>query len=147
MMKKKFICIISLILLIISGILILAGTDEVEQCFKRGIKYTNEEKYDKAIQEFTRVITGDKDYANAYLGLGIVYAHKKRDKEAVELLKKAIELGPEKKMAYFILARVYEKLEEDENAIQTWEKFLTLDPEEKYIKIANRHLKRLKAKK
>lgn len=97
--------------------------DETEKHFKRGVEYTNVEKYDKAIQEFTRVITSDKNYDSAYLALGVVYAHKKMDREAAELLKKAIELEPKERMAYFVLARVYEKLEENENAIQTWENF------------------------
>lgn len=53
--------------------------------------------YDKAIQEFTQIITSDKDYANAYLALGIVYINKKMESEAVMLLERAIELGPKKK--------------------------------------------------
>jgi len=147
-MRKKIVKAIPLTLLIISGILIWGRTDdEIEQHFKRGVEYTNLGKYDKAIQEFTSVITNDKDYADAYLALGIVYVQKKMDREAVELLKKATELNPKEKMAYFILARVYEKIEENENAIQIWEKFLTLKPEDKYVKIAEKHLKRLRAKK
>jgi len=146
-MRKKIICLVFLTLLIIPLMLILARTDEINQYFKRGVEYTNQEKYDKAIKEFTQVITNDKDYANAYLGLGIVYVHKKMNREAIELLKKAIELDPKENMAYFMLARVYEKLEEDKNAIQLWEKFLTLKPEEKYVQMAEKHLKRLRAKK
>jgi len=143
-MKKKIISFMSL--LIISGMLILARTDELNQYFKRGIDYTNQGEYDKAIKEFTKVITNDRNYSDAYLGLGVVYVHKGMNREAVELLKKAIELDPNKKMAYFVLARVYEQLEDDRNAIQTWEKFLSLNPEEKYVKIAEKHLERLKSK-
>lgn len=147
-MRKNIIRAIPLTVLIILGILIWGRTDdEIGQHFKQGVEYTNLGKYDKAIQEFTSVITNDKDYANAYLGLGIVYVQKKMNREAVELLKKAIELNPKEKTAYFILARVYEKIEENENAIQVWEKFLILKPEDKYVKIAEKHLKRLKAKK
>jgi len=146
-MRKKIICLVFLTLLIIPLMLILARTDEINQYFKRGVEYTNQEKYDKAIKEFTQVITNDKDYANAYLGLGIVYVHKKMNREDIELLKKAIELDTKENMDYFMLARVYEKLEEDKNAIQLWEKFLTLKPEEKYVQMAEKHLTRLRSKK
>ncbi|MFN3966463.1 MAG: tetratricopeptide repeat protein [Endomicrobiia bacterium] len=143
-MRKKL--IVFLTLFVALGVLISLVADEVDQHFKQGIDYTNKGEYDKAIKEFTQVITKDKNYSEAYLGLGIVYIHKGMDKEAVELLKKAIELDPNKKMAYFILARVYEKLEDDKNAIQTWEKFIALNPEEKYLKIAEKHLERLESK-
>ncbi len=143
-MRKTTISFVTL--LIISGMLVFAWTDELDKYFNRGIEYSNRGEYDKAIEEFMQVIAIDRNYSDAYLGLGIVYVHKGMDKEAVELLKKAIELDPNKEMAYFILARIYEKLEDNKNAIQTWEKFISLNPEERYIKIAEKHLERLKLK-
>ena len=103
-MKKKFIFISITVSICILGIFVFAKGDEIGKNFKKGIEYTNQGEYDKAIKEFTKVITNDKDYANAYLALGIVYINKKMDKEAVMLLKKAIELDPNNKKSYFILA-------------------------------------------
>ncbi|MFC2061590.1 tetratricopeptide repeat protein, partial [Elusimicrobiota bacterium] len=114
--------------------------------FKKGIEYTNQGKYEQAIKQFTQVITGDSDYANAYLALGIVYINKEMENEAVALLKKAAELDPANKKTYFILARLYEKLEDDNLAIAAWEKYLSLSPEKKFEDIANRHIERLKVK-
>lgn len=148
MTKEKLIGIIIIVLLLcISGMFVLAETDEMKKIFRKGIEYTNQGKYDKAIRKFTQVITDDKDYANAYLALGIVYINKKMGSEAGELLEKAIELNPMNKKTYFILARLYEKLEEEEKAIQMWEKYLALNPDDKYAEIAQKHLKRLKDKK
>lgn len=130
----------------VSGYFIFAETGEIRKRFKRGVEYTNQEKYDKAILEFTQIITDDKDYASAYLALGIVYINKKMEKEAVVLLEKAIELAPGNKKAYFILARLHEKLENDKKAVRIWEKYLTLKPDGRHEKIAKKHLKRLNEK-
>jgi len=145
--RKKTFKIISIIALCsVSGYFIFAEAGEIRERFKKGVEYTNQEKYDKAILEFTQIITDDKDYASAYLALGIVYINKKMEKEAVVLLEKAIELNPDNKRAYFILARLHEKLEEDKKAVQLWEKYLTLKPRGRFAKIAKKHLKRLNEK-
>ncbi len=146
-MNKKPAIIIAILLLCISGMFVLAETDKIKKNFRKGIEYTNQGKYDLAIEKFTAVITSDKDYANAYLALGIVYINKKMENEAVILLEKAIELEPGNKKAHFILARLYEKLEEEEKAVKIWEKYLELNPDDKYVEIAEKHLKRLKDKK
>lgn len=145
-MRKKLVCIIAVLLLCISTILVLAETDEIRDIFRKGIEYTNQGKYDMAIQKFTQVITSDKDYANAYLALGIVYINKKMESEAVELLEMAVKLDPINEKAHFILARLYEKLEKKQKAIQVWEKYLLLTTDKKYIGIAKKHLKRLRNK-
>ena len=84
------------------------------------------------------------NYANAYLALGIVYINKQMVNEAAELLEKAVELDPINKKAHFILARLYERLENEDRAIQVWEKYILLGPDTKYMKIAKKHLERLK---
>ena len=145
--NKKMIVSFLAVISIFSGLLLFTGYgEEVNEIFSRGIKYTNRGDYDSAIREFTRVITEDTDYADAYLSLAIVYINKKMEFEAVSLLQKAIELDPENDQSYFILARLYERLEEDSKAIRTLEKFINVCSDERRIERAKRRLERLKSK-
>jgi tetratricopeptide (TPR) repeat protein len=146
--KNKNLIITVGALLVLSGISVSAqnGSGDSSPSFHRGIEYTNKGEYDRAIREFSRVITEDQDYAGAYLALAIVYVNKKMDVEAIELLKKSIDLDPNTPRSYFMLARIYERIEEDNKAIQTWEKFLSLDPKDPYASQAKKRIKRLKEK-
>jgi len=144
-MHKKYITINILLFILLSAVLIYAETsDEMKVKFRKGIEYTNEGKYDQAIQQFTQVITDNEGYAYAYMALGIVYINKKMDDEALEILNKAIELDPSNKRVHFILAKLYEKKENNQQALQLWEKYIELKPEKKFMKIAERHMKRLR---
>ena len=64
---------------IIMSVYLLAQSDDVKDMFKKGVEHTNKGEYDAAIEKFTKVITKDQDYANAYMALGIVYINKKME--------------------------------------------------------------------
>ena len=145
--NKKLTASIFTVILFFSGMFVFTTAgDEINEIFSKGIEYTNKGDYERAIREFSRVITEDSEYADAYLSLAIVYINKKMEFEAVRLLQKAIELDPNREQPYFILARVYERLEEDEKAIRTLEKFIDICSDERRIERAQRRLERLKGK-
>ncbi|MBN2406108.1 MAG: tetratricopeptide repeat protein [Elusimicrobia bacterium] len=142
---SRYVLFSSFLLITSSALYVLAGADKNRDDFCKGIDYTNQGKYDLAIQKFTEIITENKDYANAYMALGIVYINKKMPEEAVQLLEKAAELDPSNKRVFFMLARLYEKTDETK-ALATWEKYISLDPEPKFKKIARKHIDRLTGK-
>ncbi|MFW6134571.1 MAG: tetratricopeptide repeat protein [Elusimicrobiota bacterium] len=145
--NKKFLIGSGVFIFALLGFIVFAETEkEIEKSFKKGIEYSNEGKYDQAIKEFTKIITNEKDYANAYFAMGIVYINKKMENEAEKLLEKAVELDPDNSRAHFVLARLYEKLEQEEKAIKTWENYIKLSSDDKHEKIAEKHLKRLRKK-
>ncbi len=145
--KKLAVSAFVLILFTLSIFTFTGRSDEVDDSFRRGIKYTNKGDYDRAIREFTRVITEDREYADAYFSLAIAYINKKMEFEAVSLLQKAIELDPDNSRPYFVLAMLYERLEDNQKAIQTLEKFISMNPGERQLERAQKRLKRLQRQK
>lgn len=81
-----------------------------------GIRYTEEQRYDKALKSFKKAIESDPENALAHYTLGGIYTYKDMNQEAIEEYKKAIELDAAYPDPHYSLGFVYEKLGMEEEA-------------------------------
>jgi tetratricopeptide (TPR) repeat protein len=84
-----------------------------------GISYTNEQKYDEAMEAFLKAIEKNPRNTQAHYGLGGIYNYKKMLPQAEQAFKTAIQLDPTHYNAYYSLGFTYElmgnKLKAEEN--------------------------------
>ncbi len=67
--------------------------------YNRGLVYQNLEKYDEAIEDYTKAIHLDPDFALAYNNRGVVYHNLEKYDEAIEDYTEAIRLDPDLALA------------------------------------------------
>jgi len=96
----------------------------------RGMELYFEEKYEKAIAEFTKAIKLDPDYADAYSNRGGAYAAIEQYDLAIADYNKAIELDPEDADAYMYRGWAYTDIGQYDLAIADYNKAIELDPED-----------------
>jgi tetratricopeptide (TPR) repeat protein len=94
--------------------------------FEKGLKYSINKEYDKAITEYLESLKYNPDAPVVHTNLGFAYFDKGNLDMAIEEQKKAIESNPEDSNAYYGLALAYERKGEKEKAIKTWEEFIKL---------------------
>lgn len=106
--------IIKLSILILIGFMFSCqNKDEnktAQEYISAGIRYTEEQKYNKAIASFKKAIEKEPDNALAHYTLGGMYTLKDRNEDAIEEYKKAIELDPGYPDPHYSLGFVYEKV-------------------------------------
>lgn len=85
-----------------------------------GVKFTEQQKYNKAISSFKKAITTDPTNPLAHYSLGGIYTMKDMNEKAIEEYKKAIELDPLYSDPHYSLGFVYEKLKKEKEAKQEY---------------------------
>jgi len=80
---------------------------EALSSFKKGIKLTDENNLDEAIQAFHKATELKADFVEAYVNLGSLLYQQKKDDEAEKVLLKALELKPEESKGKEMLADIY----------------------------------------
>jgi len=125
-----------LILLAVCGGMMFGQT--VDDYGERGVTFMDQGKYDKAIQEFTRVIQLDPNIWQAYLYRGIAYCFKDnpdRDRGIADLTQ-ALRLSPSNKaieenlaMAYYDRGLFYFNNKNYDKTIADFTEAIRLDPE------------------
>jgi len=143
MIKKRLVVFLISIFLVLLFFSRGICKTEANGHFEKGVDYINQGDYQRAIEEFNRVISIDSEYVDAYCGIGIAYLNQKKYKEAIEAFEKATVLGPDKPIAYYLLGKAYEEIMNYEKAISAWNKFLTLRPGGKRARRLRKHIKRL----
>lgn len=97
-----------------------------------GIRYTEQQKYDRAISSFKKAIKADPNSALAHYTLGGIYTFKDLNEKAIQEYKKAIEIDPGYPDPHYSLGFVYEKLGKEKEANQEYLLFDMLKgPDEK----------------
>jgi len=96
--------------------------------FERGIEHRNNEDYDKAIEEFTKVIKFDSNNAVAYSCRGDSYRMINEYDQAIADLNTAIILDKNDAVAYARRGEAYRGKEQYSQAIHDFNEAITLDP-------------------
>ena len=102
-----------------------------EELFKQGVEFVKQEKWDEAIETFTRFIQeypNDSSCAIAYNNRGRAYRGKGDYDRAIEDYNKAIELNPNFTAAYTNRGAAYNNEDEYDLAIEDLNKAIELDP-------------------
>ena len=74
--------------------------------FKKGVKFSRENKLEEAIQSFQKAVEIKEDFVEAYVNLGAFLFQQQKDDEAEKVLLKALELRPEESKPKEILAAI-----------------------------------------
>jgi len=94
-----------------------------------GIKHYKNNDYDKAIEEFRRVIDQYPDYKEAHSILGNAYFRNKMYKEAEVEYRMVKEIDPNDVTAYENMGVIYANRGEYEQAVSQWQKVIELNPD------------------
>jgi len=94
----------------------------------RGIAYAKLNKYEQAIEDFSKAIELNPDDAEAYYNRGLAYAKLNEHEQAIEDYGKAIKLNPNYAEAYNNRGVAYAKLNEHEQAIKDYDETIKLNP-------------------
>ncbi len=96
--------------------------------FHFGNLYAKDEKYDKAISEYTKAAALDPQNANTYENLAVVYAKINRMDEAIKTMRIAIQLRPTDADKYATLGIIYHANNESAKAIAQYVYAARLNP-------------------
>lgn len=107
------------------------GGNKVSQStnfFNQGMTYSKEKQWDKAIAEYTKALTLNPGYAEAYLRRGLAY-HEKGDIDlSIADYTKAIEIKHTYFSAYYARGLAFIKIKKLNDAISDFTKTLELKP-------------------
>ena len=91
-----------------------------------GISYTNEQKYDKALEAFLKAVEKNPKNTKAHYGLGGIYNYKKMLPQAEQSFKTAIQLDPTHYNAYYSLGFTYDLMGNKTKAEENFQRYREL---------------------
>lgn len=101
--------------------------DARERLLKNGIKYYKNRNYDKAIEEFKKVIGLHPDFKVAHSLLGNAYFRNKMFEQAATTYGRVKQLDPNDVTAYENMGVIYANRGQYQEAIREWQKVLELN--------------------
>jgi Tfp pilus assembly protein PilF len=96
--------------------------------YTRAIDKFNKQDYQAALTDFTQVITGGLESADAYYNRGVTYAALNNNKAALADFQKALALDPTHAMAYSNRGNVRYQLKDTQGALEDYNQALTFNP-------------------
>ena len=99
-----------------------------------GIRYYKNKEYEKAIDEFQKVIETYPDYKEAHSILGNAYFRIRKYDEASSAYQRVRQLDPKDETAYENMGVIYANRGEYKQALGEWKRVLELNPERTDIK-------------
>ncbi|MDR0537347.1 MAG: tetratricopeptide repeat protein, partial [Tannerellaceae bacterium] len=106
-----------------------ANPDDAKTYFSRGLFYSMEQEYAKAIADYSKAIELNPDFTNAYYVRGSFYSMEQEYAKAIKDYSKAIELKPDFTDAYYDRGLSYFYLNEYDKAIADYSKAIELNPD------------------
>jgi protein O-GlcNAc transferase len=115
-----------------------------EETFKSGVTALNANKFDEAIDLFSKTVKAKPDHYMAYNNLGNAYMNKNNKEKAADAYNAALKIKPDSSEAYFNLGMVYANMKKYAEAADSFKKFSNLKPNESdgyhYQGVANMRL-------
>lgn len=157
-MKKGFVCVLAMLLLMGRETWCSAENGKADALFQESITLFSQGKYAQAKDKFEELIAYKQYSGNieAHFDLGMIYYLLKIYDKAITEFTKVVEIDNNSNLPYYYLGMLYEaKLlhEKDESkaleiknkAIGSWSTFIQKgnDLDLKYLTTAQKHLKRL----
>ena len=128
---RAHIVLLFLLLLLVDGILAgCGGSTEgtAEWHFDQGQIFTQQGRYNEAIEEYDEAIRLNPQYAEAYLGRGIAYGNLGKHERAIEDYDGAICLNPQYADAYYNRGLAFYSLDQYVQAIHDLNEAVRLNP-------------------
>lgn len=104
--------------------------NKLDKEFEKGVKLLKENKLEKALNVFNRLIELEPNCADFYSERGVVYFHMNKAKESIADMNKAVDLQPMKSYRYSSRAYILGHFKDIEKAIADYKKAIELDPED-----------------
>lgn len=126
-----------------------AKLQQIEEHSYKGIIYLNDKKFDKAIEEYKKVLEIDPNLAMAHTNIAWIYIQRKKDNDfdlAMRELKEATRLDPKLMLAHRNLWWLFRIQGKTDEALKQLEKIVELEPDnpEQYINLGDSYLSDLK---
>ena len=107
--------------------------------FFRGAAYHSLEEYDEAMLDYTKAISIDEKFTDAYYNRAKIILSRKDIqnpdiKKAISDLDKALELDPKFADALYAMAAAYKKLEDYHKTLEYIERLLQISPDHVYAR-------------
>ncbi|MFP4679263.1 MAG: tetratricopeptide repeat protein [Chitinispirillaceae bacterium] len=119
-------------LLVIISLQVTAEDSEEYIHYRLAVKYKNEKKYDKSIDEFRKVLAAYPDHYNSYMHLAQIRSLQGKNQLVIDNLKKALSYNPGWSKAQKKLAEAYEADGQLQKAVQELQHYnSTSDPSER----------------
>jgi tetratricopeptide (TPR) repeat protein len=106
----------------------IEAEEDTRAYFKRGKAHLDENNYERAIADFTKVIEIDPKKAGAYLCRGIANTFKNNNDHAIADFTKVIEIDPKNAGAYWSRGCTYNRKGNFDRAIADFTKAIEIDP-------------------
>ena len=112
-------------------LLALSNINEAQAYYVSGINNSNSAKYSEAIEDYTKAISINPQFANAYCNRGFAKHKLEKYTDAIEDYSKGIELNPGQYIYHFYYLRGVAKkdLENYSDAIEDFSKAIEINPE------------------
>ncbi|HLV41606.1 MAG TPA: tetratricopeptide repeat protein [Brumimicrobium sp.] len=101
--------------------------NERKYYYQRGIQYFKLAQYDKAIEDFSKVILIDNRFADAYNDRGSAYKLNGNIDKAIEDYSRAADLDKKSGIAYNNLGSLYREQKDYDRAIKAYDKAILID--------------------
>jgi len=104
--------------------------ESAEIYLNRGIDYSQQGEYKKAVSDYNKAIEIDPGFVVAYLNRGFTHSKMGEYEQAISDYTKAIELNPRYAIAYRNRGFVYRKIGENDKAIADYTRAIEIDPKD-----------------
>ena len=111
-----------------AAMLFLSEWQNPEEKFQEACRLSDARQYWEASQILEQLVSGNKDWDEAFFRLGVAYIFLNRRQEAIDALSKAIELNPKFGPAYSNMCFVLAQEHRYEEAVAYGKKGYELDP-------------------
>ena len=101
---------------------------DVDKYFQLGFTKYEEKDYIKAIDYYTRCITLNSNYKQAYYNRGLACLALEQYKRAINDFQKTIDIDKNYTFAYYSLGTCFTNCDEPEKAVQNYSRSIELDP-------------------
>lgn len=153
-MAKKIGAALSLVFITMVGLLVLlecpAAAEDYLDHYEQGEFSLAIEKWDRAIDHFTKAIQDNPSFFRAYHSRAIALSKKGDYDRSIEDLQKAVELNPDYTDAYGLMGLVYENKRDYGTALSMYEAAMARERRPAMRKILEKYIDdartRLKAK-
>ena len=108
--------------------------NETNNNLAQALKYFKSEEYEKAAEEFLKVLEEDKNNPNILNNIGLCYSKLAKDDLAIEYFIKTLSINPKSVQTYINLSDVYFRNKNIIDAINLLENGVTLMPKEIALK-------------
>jgi len=129
-MKKKM--LINFILFLFFCVYVMAAQQidpKAKEWYEKGLKASNDGKYNIAIKYFKKAIEIYPDYEDALFKIGFTHERQKEYEEALKYYERVLKLNPNAWDAWYSIGIVYAKMEKYKKALPYFKKAYELKPD------------------